>query len=170
MGLKIGDHFRLGESEFVLMAALLREPDSTGNFMLGPRTIVGEPDLAKSGLIQPGTLYDTKYRLMFRAGTDFDQASTAMSATFGDQGYRWRDARKGAEGVERFVDPDGGFPDPDRTCRAGGWRRRDCDLGAGLPRAQTPGDCHVEDAWGRAAGDFPDLCAADRGDLRAFRL
>ncbi len=41
LALKIGDKFRLGTQDFILMAALEREPDSAGGgFTLGPRTIV----------------------------------------------------------------------------------------------------------------------------------
>lgn len=41
LGLEIGDRFRLGVQDFVLMAALLREPDAIGgSFGLGPRTLV----------------------------------------------------------------------------------------------------------------------------------
>jgi putative ABC transport system permease protein len=104
LSMQIGDRFKLGDSEFVLMAALKREPDSSGGFTLGPRTIVAAPALANSGLLQPGTLYETHYRLTFANPADFDRVSAALTEQFGDQGYRWRDARQGAPGVERFVD------------------------------------------------------------------
>src|SRR5690606_1346276 len=41
LGLSPGGSFALGRQEFVLTAALLREPDNaTGGFTLGPRTLV----------------------------------------------------------------------------------------------------------------------------------
>lgn len=71
LGLGIGDRFRLGVQEFRLSAILLREPDSaTQGFTLGPRSLVRTGDLAQSGLIVPGSLYETKYRLILPAGSD----------------------------------------------------------------------------------------------------
>jgi putative ABC transport system permease protein len=67
LGMKIGDRFRLGTQDFVLTAALSHEPDGAGaGFALGPRTLVRTADLARSGLIAPGTLFETEYRLACR--------------------------------------------------------------------------------------------------------
>ena len=61
LGLRPGDTFRLGTQDFRLGAALLREPDTaTAGFALGPRTIVRTEDLAQSGLLAPGTLFETR--------------------------------------------------------------------------------------------------------------
>lgn len=103
LGMNIGDRFRLGAQEFVLMARLIREPDDAGGgFGLGPRTIVRTEDLSESGLIQPGTLFETEYKLLLPADADLDALETEAEATF--TGVRWRDRRNGAPGVERFVD------------------------------------------------------------------
>ena len=69
--LSVGDTFRLGRQDFALMAAVLREPDSIGtSFGLGPRTLVAAAALENSGLIGPGTLFDTSYRLTLRDKMD----------------------------------------------------------------------------------------------------
>ncbi|MFN4058906.1 MAG: drug:proton antiporter, partial [Roseinatronobacter sp.] len=48
LGLEIGDRFRLGVQEFVLMAHITREPDGVGgNFGFGPRTLVRTTALAE---------------------------------------------------------------------------------------------------------------------------
>ncbi|MEM1233984.1 MAG: ABC transporter permease, partial [Pseudomonadota bacterium] len=63
MGLSTGDTFRLGTQDFTLMALIVNEPDSSsGGFGLGPRTLVLLDDLANSSLLEPGTLFSTKYR------------------------------------------------------------------------------------------------------------
>ena len=63
--LAIGDTFRLGTQDFRLTAALTREPDSASTgFTLGPRTVVRSDALANSGLLAPGSLYETRYRLI----------------------------------------------------------------------------------------------------------
>lgn len=104
LGLSLGDRFRLGTQEFVLMAALAREPDAAADgFGLGPRTIVATPALAGSGLLAPGTLFDTKYRLVLPPGADLAALAREAKAAFDARGVRWRDARDGAPGVTQFV-------------------------------------------------------------------
>jgi len=71
---------------------------------LGPRTLVRQEALEGSGLIAPGTLFNTKYRLDLPAGTDLDALQTQASDAFSGSGMRWRDARNGAPGVAQFVD------------------------------------------------------------------
>lgn len=110
LGLKLGDRFKLGTQTFRLGAVLLREPDSaTAGFGLGPRTLVRTADLAQSGLIAPGTLYETDYRLLLPAGADLDALQKAAEAAFRDKGMKWSDKRNAARGVERFVDSLGSF-------------------------------------------------------------
>ncbi|WP_425091306.1 ABC transporter permease [Tropicimonas sp. S265A] len=110
LALAPGDTFRLGTQEFVLMAALTREPDSAGGgFGLGPRTIVRTEDLANSSLLGSGTLFETEYRLSLPEGTDLAALEVAAEAQFQDKGMRWRDSRNGAPGIARFVDRMGAF-------------------------------------------------------------
>jgi putative ABC transport system permease protein len=105
LGLAPGDRFRLGTQDFVLMAALTQEPDSAGGgFAFGPRTIVRTADLANAGLLAPGTLFETEYRLALPSGTDLAAIEAAAQALFRDTGLRWRDSREGAPGVAEFVD------------------------------------------------------------------
>ncbi|MDJ0628025.1 MAG: FtsX-like permease family protein [Rhodobacter sp.] len=110
MGLTPGDTFRLGTQDFVLMAALTREPDgASSGFGLGPRTIVRTGALQNSSLLQPGTLYETAYRLKFADGTDLARMEAKAAEALADAGLRWRDSRNGAPGVTEFVDRLGAF-------------------------------------------------------------
>ncbi|MCH2078360.1 MAG: FtsX-like permease family protein [Rhodobacteraceae bacterium] len=110
MGLAIGDTFSLGTQEFVLMALILKEPDSSaGNFGLGPRTIVLREDLRNSSLLEPGTLFSTKYRLDLPEGTDLAAIEAEAQDRFAENGLRWTDARNGAPGISEFVDRLGAF-------------------------------------------------------------
>lgn len=105
-----GDSFRLGTQDFRLMATLVSEPDSaTAGFGLGPRSIVATTALDGSGLLAPGTLFSTKYRLDLPAGADLAAAQRQAENTFQASGMRWRDARNGAPGVAEFVDRLGAF-------------------------------------------------------------
>lgn len=110
LSLTIGDTFTLGTQTFRLTAALLREPDSAAaGFTLGPRTIVRTDALQGSGLIAPGSLYETQYRLLLNPGAALETIERAAKAAFRDKGMRWSDSRRAAPGIERFVTNIGSF-------------------------------------------------------------
>ncbi len=105
LGLTAGDTFRLGTQGFLLSALILREPDNaSAGFGLGPRTIVATPALKASGLLAPGTLYSTDYRLDLPADADLTALAGQARAQFSETGMRWRDSRNGAPGVRQFVE------------------------------------------------------------------
>jgi len=104
LGLSPGDSFTLGTKSFRLSALILREPDSAASgFALGPRTLLRLDALEGSGLLAPGTLYNSKYRLDLPPDTDLAQLETAAETDFENAGMRWTDARNGAPGVAQFV-------------------------------------------------------------------
>ena len=104
LGLSLGDSFALGTQDFRLMALLNREPDNaSAGFGLGPRTIVTTDALQHSGLLAPGTLFSTKYRLDLPAGIDLVKTEQDAKSRFEGSGLRWRDSRNGAPGVAMFV-------------------------------------------------------------------
>jgi putative ABC transport system permease protein len=104
LDLKLGDIFALGTQSFRLSAEITREPDNAaGGFALGPRTLVARSGLAASGLLAPGTLFNSKYRLTLPEGADIPALETEAKDTFANSGMRWRDARNGAPGVAQFV-------------------------------------------------------------------
>lgn len=110
LGLAVGDTFRLGTKTFRLTAALTREPDSASTgFTLGPRTVVLSSALEGSGLLESGSMYETRYRLLLPPGADLQVLETEAEATFRDKGMRWSDSRNAAPGIERFVDSIGSF-------------------------------------------------------------
>lgn len=110
LGLAPGDSFHLGTQEFRLTALIALEPDAAASgFELGPRTMVRTADLDASGLLQPGTLFDTKYRMDLPAGHDLDALQADAEARFESTGLRWRDARNGAPGITNFVERLGAF-------------------------------------------------------------
>ncbi|SMX26284.1 FtsX-like permease family protein [Pelagimonas phthalicica] len=110
LGLEPGDSFRLGSQEFTLNAILEREPDDAGDgFGLGPRTIVRTKALDGSGLLAPGSLFDTEYRMTLPVGSDLDTLAAQAKSEFERSGLKWRDSRNGAPGVARFVESLGSF-------------------------------------------------------------
>ena len=110
LGLAVGGRFKLGVQEFRLGAVLLRESDNvSAGFSLGPRVIVRTVDLATSGLIAPGTIYETDYRMTLPAGADLAALRVEAEGRFKDAGLQWRDRREASPGVQRFVDRIGSF-------------------------------------------------------------
>ena len=110
LGLRIGDTFQLGTQDFRLMADLVIEPDAAASgFTIGPRTLVATTALQSSELLAPGTLFDTKYRMMLPPETDLDVTKQAALDQFAEGGMRWSDARNGAPGITRFVERLGSF-------------------------------------------------------------
>ncbi len=110
LGLAPGDQFSMGTQAFRLSAVLVTEPDSaTGGFGLGPRTLVLTEGLENSGLIGPGSLFESEYRLILPVGADLDAAKALAEAAFRDKGLRWSDSRRATPGVARFVERIGSF-------------------------------------------------------------
>ncbi|MEO0701633.1 MAG: FtsX-like permease family protein [Pseudomonadota bacterium] len=110
LGLRAGDTFRMGTQDFHLSAILAREPDgAAGGFGLGPRTLVRTEALADSGLLQPGTLFETAYRLRLPSEADVAALATEAETALEGAGLRWQDRRDGAPGVSEFVDRLGAF-------------------------------------------------------------
>lgn len=105
LALSVGETFRLGTQEFVLMARLLREPDDVAaGFAFGPRTLVATGALEGSGLLGPGTLYEVSYRLLAAEEQGLDELRRAVMSGFEGAGARWRDRTRAEPGVARFVD------------------------------------------------------------------
>ncbi len=103
LGLSLGDRVQLGAQSFIIMARLTRLPDNTGGgFTLGPPSLVASAALEDSGLIAPGTLFETQYRIRTdRPVAELKaEAETALDGT----GFRWRDRRNGAPGIAAFVE------------------------------------------------------------------
>ncbi len=110
LGLHPGDTVQLGSGRYVFRAKLLSEPDrSGGGFSFGPRVIVPIESAVDSGLLAPGSLYYPHYRLRTDPGLDIAAAQARAEDLFPDAGWRWRDRRSGAPGVERFVQRIGAF-------------------------------------------------------------
>lgn len=110
LAVQVGDTIKLGLQDFAITALLINEPDNAGGgFGLGPRTLVTTASLADSGLLAPGTLFDTQYRMILRDAAALEATKAEAEATFEESGMRWSDSRNGAPGVSAFVERLGAF-------------------------------------------------------------
>jgi putative ABC transport system permease protein len=105
LGLEVGDFVKLGSKDFVVMAALDRMPDTAGaGFSLGPPTLVASDALQNAGLLTPGSLFETEYRIKTPESLDLEVAEADAVKLLDGTGFRWRDRRNGAPGISRFVE------------------------------------------------------------------
>lgn len=110
LGLQIGDAIRVGAAELVLRATLDDEPDrAVQGFSFGPRLMISLDALSETGLTQPGTLFEARYRVRLAEGVGVAAAREAVDAIAEPQRYRVRDQRNGAPGVEEAVAQLGAF-------------------------------------------------------------
>ena len=108
--LKAGDALRYGTANFTIAAIITDEPDRVGEgFTLGPVAIVSLDGLKRTGLIQPGSLYESKYRIRIAPGTDIEALRERLEDEYADAGWSFRDRENAAPGTNRFIERMGQF-------------------------------------------------------------
>ncbi len=109
MGARPGDALRLGSATFRIGGVIAGEPDRLGEgFTLGPVVIVSLDGLARTGLIQPGSLYQTKYRVKMTGG-DPKIVTDRFERRFAEAGWETRTRDRASPGTSRFVGRMGEF-------------------------------------------------------------
>ncbi|WAC23958.1 ABC transporter permease [Blastomonas sp. SL216] len=110
LDLKPGDQIRFGEAEFTISGIITDEPDRLGEgFTLGPVALVSDLGIKRTGLIQPGSMYEAKYRVKLGPLADPQQAIARLKAEFPEAGLELRDRDRGAPGTSRFIERMGQF-------------------------------------------------------------
>ncbi|MFM9852875.1 MAG: ABC transporter permease [Sphingomonadaceae bacterium] len=107
--LKPGSMIRIGEAEFRVAGIIADEPDRVGEgFTLGPVAIADMKGIAATKLVQPGSLFTTKYRVLTGARDPAVTGATLVKR-FPSGGWEVRDRSNGAPGTRRFVERLGEF-------------------------------------------------------------
>ena len=110
LDLKVGGDVKFGEKSFRIDGIIAEEPDRLGEgFTLGPVAIIGLSDLPATQLIQPGSLYESKYRVRLPSDANPESVGKALSARFPDAGWDITDSSNGAPGTRRFIERMGQF-------------------------------------------------------------
>ncbi len=105
LGVQPGATLRLGGAPFVLRAVLADEPDRVASpSIFGPRVLIGLESLPRTGLLAPGAIAEHALRAVLPPGTDVVETIAALRAAFPGTGWRIRDAREAAPGVNQFID------------------------------------------------------------------
>ena len=112
LGVGVGDSLAVGKTRFRISGVLASEPDRVGEgFSLGPAALIRLEDMASTGLIQPGSLFQAKYRIRL-APNDVrrpDKLAEALKRAHGEAGWQVRDHGRAAPGASRFFDRMGQF-------------------------------------------------------------
>ncbi len=105
LGITIGDELVIGTKTVRVTGIIQSEPDKASQGMaLGPRVIVSEGTLQRSGLIQPGSLLKYNYRVKLNEGISVADFRERAKIEQENAGWRITDASNGAPGIKRFVD------------------------------------------------------------------
>ncbi|RJF85703.1 ABC transporter permease [Sphingomonas cavernae] len=108
--LRPGDRLRYGAALFTIRDIIDDEPDRVGEgFTLGPVALVSIEGLRRTGLIQPGSLYESKYRLRLVEGADAASTRAALEKRFTSAGWEFKDRDRAAPGANRFFERMGQF-------------------------------------------------------------
>jgi putative ABC transport system permease protein len=110
LDLKVGGGVKFGDTTFRIDGMIADEPDRLGEgFTLGPVAIIGIADLPATRLIQPGSLYESKYRVRLPDNANPEAVGKALTAEFPEAGWDITDRSNGAPGTRRFIERMGQF-------------------------------------------------------------
>ncbi|MGB3739455.1 MAG: FtsX-like permease family protein [Pontixanthobacter sp.] len=110
LGIAVGDRFTIGTATLRAAGIIDNEPDKLSEgFQLGPTIIVGEDVPGAAGLVQPGSLYESKYRVAFAGDTDPEAVQEALETRFPNSGFDFRTRDRASPGADRFVSRMGEF-------------------------------------------------------------
>ena len=107
MGLSVGDILQIGEARFEVRAAIAHEPDRIGGsglFSLGPRVMIADAALAKTQLVQPGSLIRYTYRIRLPENAPISSAVERLNTELPDAGWRIRTLKESSPRLTRLID------------------------------------------------------------------
>lgn len=102
LDLGVGDAMRIGYADFTVSGIIDDRPGG-GGFAFAPGVLVDDEGLARTRLIQPGSLVSYRYRLLLGNGVDPEAAGEAFQSRFADAGWRAVGRENAAGGTQRFV-------------------------------------------------------------------
>lgn len=110
LGIDVGERFRIGAQELTAAGIIADEPDRLSEgFQLGPTVIVDVALPHRAGLIAPGAMYQSKYRVAFEPDRDPEAVEEALTERFPEAGFDFRTRDRASPGADRFVGRMGEF-------------------------------------------------------------
>jgi putative ABC transport system permease protein len=110
LDIRRGERLRYGQADFTIAGIIADEPDRLGEgFTLGPVAIVSMEGLRRTGLIQPGSLYNSKYRIRLNPRYDAATVRQDWEKARANEGWTFKDRDRAAPGADRFIERMGQF-------------------------------------------------------------
>ncbi|HLZ78089.1 MAG TPA: ABC transporter permease, partial [Sphingomonas sp.] len=104
LGLHVGDAVRLGAARMTVIGLIADEPDKLGEgFNLGPTVLVDRTGLDATGVIQPGSLYESRYRLLLPPGSDASAIGDRFVHRFPSAGWTARTPDQAAGSLRKGI-------------------------------------------------------------------
>ncbi|MEO0590722.1 MAG: FtsX-like permease family protein, partial [Pseudomonadota bacterium] len=105
LDIEVGEQFRIGTQTLTADGIIDDEPDRLSEgFALGPAVIVADDLPVRAGLLAPGALYQSKYRIAFdNQGLDPSDEADALEEAFPNAGFDFRTRDRASPGADRFV-------------------------------------------------------------------
>ena len=106
----VGDTIRIGSASVRIVGLIAEEPDKLGeSFRLGPPVIIDLAALDATALVQPGSLYDSRYRLRLADPVRAAALGDRLEHRFPNAGWSSRTAKKATETLQRAIGQLGQF-------------------------------------------------------------
>ena len=110
LSLKIGDQIEFGEASFDISGIIAEEPDRLSEGLsLGPVAITSMESLRTTNLIQPGSLFESKYRLKLPTATIPREIGDRLAEQFPNSSWEIKTRDDGAPSTRRFIERMGQF-------------------------------------------------------------
>ena len=103
LDLNLGQQVRLGNATYRVVSIIQKLPGQSG-FALSPPAIVDEAGLAASGLIQPGSISTTNFRILLPEGANAEEIGKQFQRRFPEGGWRATSRDEAGSGTRRFID------------------------------------------------------------------
>ncbi|MEO0906157.1 MAG: FtsX-like permease family protein [Pseudomonadota bacterium] len=105
LDIAVGDEFRVGTQTLRAAGVIRDEPDRLSEgFQLGPTVLVARNIPEAAGLLQPGSLFQSKYRIAFADPSDDpSEVEEQLSEAYPNAGFDFRNRDRASPGADRFV-------------------------------------------------------------------
>jgi putative ABC transport system permease protein len=110
LGVRVGDELRLGTTRLKVIGLIAAEPDRLGaGFTLGPPVLVDMAGLDATQLVQPGSLYESHYRIALARPAAANAVSDMLTKQFRADGFAVKSSDRAASGLRRGIGQLGQF-------------------------------------------------------------
>jgi putative ABC transport system permease protein len=110
LNLRVGDSVRIGMARLKVIGLIATEPDQLGQgFRMGPPVIIDMAGLEATGLIQPGSLFISRYRINLPPGSDGTTVGKGLRDRFPNLGWMVRTPEDATRTLRSTIDQLGQF-------------------------------------------------------------